>query len=203
MSVFSEFEVAAHRQPDHQVNSLFVSRWSPRAMSGEKVSSSELNALFEAARWAPSCYNAQPWRFIYAQRDTAHWEKFNNLLVEFNQSWCANAAALVVVTSAKQFEWGEDNPTHSYDTGAAWQNLSLQAVEMGLVVHGMAGFDYEKARADLNIPDDQKVEAMFAVGYPAPLASLPEDLQKEESPSDRKPITEFIFEGAYSPSMAE
>src|SRR2546428_3615641 len=135
-----------HRKPDHPIDLLFIRRWSPRAMSGEPLSEKEFLTLFEAARWAPSTYNEQEWRFLYARRDTPHWFTFFDLLVEGNQAWCKNAAVLVVVLAHKVFaKNGKPNPVHLFDCGSAWENVALQATAMGLVAHGMQGFDFEKA----------------------------------------------------------
>ena len=186
------------RKADYPIDSVFLDRWSPRAMSGEPITEEELFTLFEAARWAPSSFNNQSWRFLYARRDTAHWPLFLSLLVEFNQSWAKNAAALIVFVSKTTFDHnGEPAITHSFDTGAAWENLALQGTLKGLVVHGMQGFDYEKARTALNIPEGFNVEAMAVVGKPGPKEDLPERLQERETPSDRRKITETAFEGPY------
>lgn len=185
------------RKADYSVDKIFINRWSPRAMSGEHISDEELYTLFEAARWAPSEYNNQPWRFIYAKRETFFWEKFFNFLVPFNQSWCKNAAALVVLISKKTLDSGKSSQTHSFDAGAAWQSLALQGSIMGLVVHGMAGFDYAKVKQELGIPDEYSVEVMIAVGRPADKVVLPEDLRHYERPSDRKPLKQLIFEGSF------
>jgi len=186
------------RKADHPIDKIFLDRWSPRSMSGEEITDEELMTLFEAARWAPSTYNEQEWRFIYAKRDTPNWERHFNLLAEPNQTWCKNAAVLVCTVSKKTFTRNDKpNPVHTFDSGSAWENLALQASVMGLVAHGMAGFDYEKAKIELNIPDDYKVEMMFAIGKPGKKEDLPEELQKMESPSDRKKVSEFIFEGEF------
>ncbi len=186
------------RKADHPIDTLFLDRWSPRAMSGEAVSEAELMTLFEAARWAPSSYNNQPWRFLYARRDTGNWELFFDLLVEFNQGWASSAAALIVFVSRKTFEHnGEPSVTHSFDTGAAWENLALQGWLKGLVVHGMQGFDYERARTDLSIPEEFQVEAMAAVGRPAKVEDLPAELREREAPSDRRELAQTICEGKF------
>ena len=188
-----------HRAPDHSIEPIFVDRWSPRAMSGEPLDEAELKRLFEAARWAPSTYNEQEWRFLYARRDTPHWPAFFALLVEANQAWCAKAAVLMVVLSHKVFTHnGKPNPVHTFDAGAAFENLALQGAAMGLVVHGMAGFDRDKARATLGVPDDYDVEAMVAVGHPGDPAELPSALQVRETPSGRKDVGEFIREGPFA-----
>ena len=167
-------------------------------MSGESISQDELNVLFEAARWAPSAGNTHPWRILFAHRDSEHWSLFFGLLVERNQVWCRNAAVLLLFISRKTNEQtGRALITHSYDTGAAWENLALQGTLKGLVVHGMAGFDYARAKTTLNIPDDFRVEAMAAVGKPGPISVLPEDFQARESPNTRRSINELVFEGQY------
>jgi nitroreductase len=185
-------------ETEHPVDELFLDRWSPRALSGEAISEEELMTLFEAARWAPSSYNNQPWRILYARRDTEHWDVFFNLLVEGNRNWAKDAAALLLFVSKETFDFnGKPYPTHSFDTGAAWENLALQATKLGLVTHGMQGFDYERARAELNIPEGFRVEAMVAVGHPGDPASLPERLRVREAPSGRKALSEIISEGTF------
>jgi nitroreductase len=188
-----------HRKADHSIEPLFLRRWSPRAMTGEAVSPADLNRLFEAARWAPSTYNEQEWRFLYAHRDTPHWTTFFDLLTEANQAWCKNAGVLLVVLSHKVFTRnGKPNPVHTFDTGAAFENLALQGSMMDLVVHGMAGFDREKARAALSVPDDYAVEAMVAIGHPGDPDALPEALREREVPTGRMPISEFTREGPFA-----
>lgn len=188
-----------NRQPEAiGVDSLFLERWSPRAMSGQMVSDDELKALFEAARWAPSCFNEQPWRFVYAKKGTSQWDIFMDFLVPFNQEWCANGSVLCVMISKKNFTHnGNPNDCHSFDMGAAWENLALQGHMKGLVVHGMGGFDYEKVRSVLNIPDDFQVEAMCVIGKPADRKVLSKDLQAMEKPSDRKALHGIISEGTF------
>jgi nitroreductase len=187
-----------YRTAEHPIEPLFVERWSPRAMSGEPLSEGELLTLFEAARWAPSTYNEQEWRFLYARRDTPQWPAFFNLLVEGNQTWCERAALLCVVLAHKVFSRnGKPNPVHLFDSGCAFENLALQGTAMGLVVHGMQGFDYDQARSTLSVPDDFAVAAMFAVGRPGDPDKLPESLRGREIPSDRKPVGEIACEGPF------
>jgi nitroreductase len=186
------------RKADHPIGTLFIDRWSPRAMSGQAISQAELMVLFEAARWAPSSYNNQPWRILYAHRDTEQWPWFFDLLVEFNQGWARNAGALLLFISKTTFDMsGEPSVTHSFDTGAAWENLALQGWLKGLVVHGMQGFDYERARTDLNVPEDYRVEAMVAVGKPGSIDTLPPGLRDRESPGDRRKLDQTICEGKF------
>jgi nitroreductase len=186
------------RRADHPIELVILDRWSPRAMSGDNIEEGELLRLFEAARWAPSSFNAQQWRALYARRATEHWPTFLNFLVEANKLWAQNAAALVVFISRRTFDYnGEASITHSYDCGAAWENFALQGFSQGLVVHGMQGFDYERARTELKIPDEFQVEAMAAVGKPGDPATLPEKLRAKESPNDRRKLAESICEGPF------
>lgn len=187
-----------HRTADHPIESLFLKRWSPRAMNGTALDQSDLNQLLEAARWAPSSYNEQEWRFLYAHRDSEHWSTFFNLLMEANQAWCQHAGVLVLVISAKTFQKnGKPNRVHSLDTGMAVQNFLLQAGSMGLVAHAMAGFNTSQAPQALRIPDDFDVECMIAVGHPGDIEVLPENYQSLEVPSGRKPIAEISVEGPF------
>jgi len=191
-------EIEKNRKPEYAISHLILSRWSPRAMSGDKITDEELMALFEAARWAPSSYNNQPWRFIYAKRNTDHWNRLFNLMVEFNQSWAKNAAVLIVIISKKTFDHNnQPSITHSFDTGAAWENLALQAESMGLAAHGMQGFDYEKAKKELGIPDSYNVEAMVAIGKIGRKEDLSKELQEREVPSGRKPLKDLIMGGKF------
>ena len=184
------------RKTDYPIESIMIERWSPRAMSGKAVSDEELFTLFEAARWAASSFNAQPWRFVYAKRETQEWKTFFDWLVDFNKSWAQNAGALILVLSYKYFPHNHEfNPTHGFDTGAAWQNMALQASKMGLVAHGMGGFDYGRARKDLAISDDFDIHMMIAIGKPGDVSVLPAELRSREEPSIRNPIKSFAFEG--------
>jgi nitroreductase len=186
------------RQADHPIDPLFLDRWSPRAMSGEEIPEEELMVLFEAARWAPSSYNNQPWRILFARRGSEQWPLFFDLLMETNKVWANNAAALLLFVSKTTFDHnGKPYPTHSYDTGAAWQNLALQGYLKGYVVHGMQGFDYERARVTLQIPEGFRVEAMAAVGRPGVKNVLPEALQQREIPNDRRKLNQTICEGPF------
>lgn len=190
--------MSTSRQSSYPVQPFILHRTSARAMSGETLSDEQLMSLFEAARWAPSSYNNQPWRFIFAKRESEHWEKFFGLMVEFNQSWAHRAAALVVIISKKTFDFnGQTCRTHSFDTGAAWENLALEASAQGLVAHGMEGFDYERARSELSVPQDHQIEAMVAIGKSGKVEDLPTDLQAKETPSDRRPLAEILMEGSF------
>jgi nitroreductase len=193
-----ELEIERSRKSTYPINPLILNRWSSRAMTGEDLDNEEIMSLFEAARWAPSSYNNQPWRFIYAKRNTEHWERLFNLLADGNKTWAKNSALLVVVISRKNFEHNEKPArTHEFDAGSAWENLALEAFSRGLVAHGMQGFDYDKARIDLEIPDGFEVMAMIAVGKEGLRESLPAELQVKEKLTDRKPLKDIIMEGIY------
>ena len=186
------------RRADHPIDKLFLDRWSSRAMTGARMAQDDLLTLFEAARWAPSSYNNQPWRMLYAHRESEHWRTFFELMVEGNQAWAKNASVLIVFISKTTFDFnGKPSLTHRYDTGAAWENFALQGSLKGYVVHGMQGFDYERARTALQIPDEFTVEAMAAVGFPADPGVLPEKLASREGPSDRRKLEQTICEGPF------
>lgn len=187
------------RRAGYPIEPLFIERWSSRAMSGKALSEAELMALFEAARWAPSCGNFQPWRFLYARRDTDFWPAFFDLLKPSNQAWASRAGALVLVISRTNYDGdGRACVTHSYDSGAAWQNLALQAWLHKLVAHGIGGFDYERARRVLRIPAAYAVEAMVVLGHPGDPAELSDALRQREHPNDRRPLLHTVCEGPFS-----
>lgn len=191
-------DIKEYRKEEYGVDPVFVNRWSPRAMSAEEIGKDELMRLFEAARWAPSSYNNQPWRFLYAMRGTKNWDTFFDLLVEANRAWAKNAAVLIVIVSKKTFDHnGKPARTHSFDAGAAWLSLALQGSISSLVVHGMQGFDYDRAKEALNIGDEFQVEAMAAVGRRGKKEELPEKAREMEYPSGRKELSEIVFEGAF------
>jgi nitroreductase len=176
---------------------LFRNRWSPRAMTGQPIDQDVLMGLFEAAHWAPSSGNNQPWRFLYAHRDTPAWQTYFDLLAPGNQRWCVNAAVLLVVVSRTTRDDGKPARTHAYDTGAAWGMLALEGSLRGMVVHGMAGFDYDQAAASLGVPDGFVVQAMAAIGILADKTVLPPDQQEREKPSGRKDLNKLIAEGSF------
>ncbi len=193
---------ANSRAADHPIDPIFLERWSPRAFTGEEISEHTLRTMFEAARWAPSSYNSQPWRFLYARRDNAHWDKFLGLLNPFNQSWAKTASAIVFVVSSETMTVpGKDTPvpsySHSFDAGAAWGYLALQAAFMGWQAHGMAGIEYDRIYTELKVPAGFRVECGVAIGRQGPKTMLVEALQAREAPSPRKPLKEIVFEGGF------
>jgi nitroreductase len=189
------------RSSDYDIEDIFLKRYSPRAMSGVAITKEELMTLFEAARWAPSASNNQSWRFLYAIRETPDFELFLSYLNESNQIWCKNSGALVIILSKKTFDDGKPNPTHSFETGSAWENFALQGAVMNLVVHGMAGYNKEMLRESLGVPEDYEIELMVTVGYPGDKETLPEKLQSREAPSTRKELDQIVFEGKVGTSQ--
>jgi nitroreductase len=177
------------------VEDLIRRRWSPRAFADKEVSSAVLKSLFEAARWAASSFNEQPWRFLVGRRGDETYKKIFNALVEFNQSWVKSAPVLVLSVAKKTFtEKGTPNRFGLHDTGAANAHFALQATANGLHTHSMAGFDHEQVRSSFAIPADYEIGAVTAIGYLGHPASLPDHMRKmEESPRQRKPLEAFVF----------
>ncbi len=185
------------------VDSLFLERWSPRAFDSSAVPQDDLDTIFDAARWAPSAFNYQPWRFLYAHRDSADWSRFLALLAPFNQSWVQNAGVIVFILSdtlmaAPGSDDFKPSHSHSFDAGAAWALLALQATRLGYHTHGMTGVDFDKARTELAVPERFRIEAAVAIGRQGDKAMLPEALQAREEPSDRKPIEAFAHSGNFA-----
>lgn len=188
------------RIADHPIEPLFLDRWSPRSFSGEPVPDAVLASAFEAARWAPSAFNAQPWRFIVSKPGAALWPGFVSLLVPRNQRWAARASALIVVASAREIDRNGvagPNNSHSFDAGAAWANFSHQALLLGWHSHGIGGFDRDAARSLLAIPDSYAIEAMIAIGRRAGIEDLHEDFHAQEKPSGRQPLSDIVFQGRF------
>jgi nitroreductase len=197
--------VAAHRTADHPIDPIILERWSPRAFDQSAVTTDELFTLFEAARWAPSAFNSQPWRFVYALRDTPEWEQLLSALLPFNAAWAQHASALVFILSDTLFTPpGKTEPqpatTASFDTGAAWGVLALQATRLGLHLHAMAGFDRDRAAEVLHSSARHHIEAAVAIGRIGDADSLPEALRAREFPSPRKPLSEIAFHGILPPA---
>jgi len=193
--------IADFRKPEQSdVDPLFVRRWSPRAMSGEDIPDQTLKTLFEAARWAPSSNNNQPWRFIYAHRMSPDWDRIFDLMTVENQAWTKNAGVLIVVISKTTFDSGKPARTHTFDAGAAWMSFALQGSLMDLVIHGMQGFDYDKAKEVLHVPADYQVEAMIAVGKHGKKEVLPDYQQEREFPKSRKSLADIAMEAVFRPT---
>lgn len=184
------------------INDVIARRWSGRALDPLRpVSREQLTALLEAARWAASCYNDQPWRFLVWDRNTdaASWQKAFDCLGEWNQKWVINAPVLMLSCAGSIFERnGKPSRWGQHDTGAAGQNLYLQAAAMGLIAHPMGGYDKDKARVAFAIPDEYTPMAMIAVGYPGSADGLEEEYRDQETAArTRKPLTECFFDGVW------
>lgn len=193
------------RIADYPIDRQFIERWSPRAFTGEPMPEYDLRTMFEAARWAPSSSNRQPWRFLYALGRTPDFDKFLALLNESNRVWAKHAGALVVLISKTTVPVvGTDkvvpSRTHSFDAGAAWAYLALEALHLGYATHAMAGFDVARTIADLKIPDDYRPEAAIAIGRRGDASLLPEHLREREIPSRRHPQKDFVFAGEFPPA---
>lgn len=192
---------SSSRKPDHPVSQHFVDRWSPRAFTGETIPDATLMRIFEAARWAPSASNLQPWTFLYAKRETPHFDMFLSLLAEGNRPWAKSASALVFLISRKTRLTADarrvPSRSHSLDAGAAWAYLALEASAVGWPAHGMIGVDFDQARDELHVPDDCHIEMAIAIGRRGDRASLPEKLQANEQPNARKPVTEIVIAGPF------
>lgn len=192
-------EAHTSRAPDYEIESLLYERWSPRSMTGERLSEDEFMPLFEAARWAPSSMNRQPWRYRYATRQGDDWEAFLDLLYDGNRRWAQDASLLVLVLSLQRTEDGDSIHDGSFATGASWQNLALEGTRRGLAVHPMLGFDREAARESLDVPEDLRIECVTAVGPKAAESELDEELRDRETASGRKPLSEIVAAGGFDP----
>ena len=194
--------MTTQRIPDYPIETMFLNRWSPRAYDASTMPVTDLLSILEAARWAPSAYNIQPWRFIYSRRDDAHWQNFLTLLDPFNANWARHASALLFVLSDTVMPGGDshaDNLSryHSFDTGAAWAQLALQATSLGYHAHAMAGIHFEQVREKIAVPKRYRIEIAVAIGKRADPSVLPEALQEREFPSQRFSVSEISFAGSF------
>src|SRR5580692_7983125 len=184
---------------DFPVHDLIRHRWSPRAFSDKPVEPAILASLFEAARWAPSSNNEQPWAYLVATKDNAEeFAKMLSVLVDFNAGWARSAPVLILAVSRLKFPNGNPNRNAFYDTGAATMLFSIEATAKGLAVHQMAGFDPAKAKQVFEIPADCEAIAAIALGYSGDPKSLPQPLHDREiAPRTRKPLREFVMSGRW------
>ena len=183
----------------YSIHDLLRQRWSPRAFDERRIEPEKLRSLFEAARWAPSSNNGQPWRFLVAVKENkAEYDRLFNCLVEGNQQWASRAPVLLLSVATLQFEDGSMNRHALHDTGMAAENLVIQATALGLVAHLMAGFRIDQARADCQIPEGYEPVAMIAIGYPGDPAQLSDRLRaREVQPRVRKSVTEFVYSATW------
>jgi nitroreductase len=184
------------RTTDTKLDPVLLHRWSPRAFDASTVPHEDLAAIIDAARWAPSAMNYQPWRFLYAERGDENWDRFLSLLLPGNSVWAQNASVLFFVLSERVM--GErPSYTHSFDAGAAWALLAVQAAKLGYHTHGMAGVDFARAAQELGVPETFKIDAAIALGRIADPSILSETLQAREVPSGRKPREEIAYPGNF------
>ncbi len=184
----------------HPIHELLRRRWSPLAFSEQRVEAETLRSLLEAARWAPSSFNEQPWSFIIATKDEpAEFERLLGCLIEFNQQWARKAPVLMLTVASLKFARNQKDNRHAFhDVGLAAANLVVQATSLGLAVHQMAGILPDKAREVYGIPEGYEVVAGIALGYPGDAAKLDEKLRRrEQAPRSRKPLVEFVFTGRW------
>lgn len=192
-------DVEPYRHADHPVEPALLNRWSPRAFSSEPIPEEILMSVFEAARWAASSFNEQPWRFLIA-RTGADRKTFLEFLAPFNRTWAQAAPVLVLIVTKKTFSHdGTPNRVCEFDAGTCSGYMTLEATLKGLVSHGMAGFDRDKARELLHIPADFEPLAVYAIGKQGDKATLSPELQARETPSGRRPVAESIMEGGFRP----
>ncbi len=187
-----------NRKAEAPAHEQFLNRWSPRAFSNQAVSAEQLASMFEAARWAPSCFNAQPWIFVYGNQGEDH-QRILDLLMEGNQSWAKKAPVLGIVFAERNFARNQKpNRWGAFDSGAACMSLSLQANHLGLVTHFMSGFHADKTYQALQVPEEQyEAMAAFAIGYAGQTDDLPAELREREVPSDRKPLVQVAYAGRF------
>ncbi|MDR3353297.1 MAG: nitroreductase family protein [Zoogloeaceae bacterium] len=191
------------RPLERGIDPIFINRWSPRAFDESGISESELLQFLEAARWAPSAYNAQPWRFVYARRGTAHWQPFLDLLVPYNRDWAQRASAIVFVLAAQKFTpegaaEAIETGYAAYDTGAAVAYLTLQASISGWHSHIIAGFDRDAAKTLLKIPEGYAFESAVVIGRQGDPSTLPPALQERETPTPRASLEQLVAEGVFT-----
>lgn len=188
------------RKAEYPISPFFLFRWSPRAFLDKQVPDEELFSLFEAARWAPSGGNIQPWKYIIARTQEDR-EKFFTFINPSNRTWCEKAPVLAVLLSNKLRSSGNPNRNHAFDTGASWGYLALEASQRGLFAHAMGGFDPELARETLSVPEEYDILVVIAIGYHGDVHLLSENDQEREIPSNRRPIQESMFEGGFGDSV--
>jgi len=181
------------RQFKYNIMQEIKDRWSPRAFSTEKIPEEDLQAIMEAASYAPSCFNEQPWRFLLASEDK-ELEIMHSLLTEKNYRWAKNAPVLILVIAHRYFAYNnKENRWHQFDSGTAWGYLSLEAQKRGFITHGMGGFRRKKTRETLNISEDYEIIAVIAVGKMGNKENLEDEFKKEESPNTRRPLEDSAW----------
>lgn len=185
--------------PDHPIHDLIANRWSPYAFDERPVEQEKLQSCLEAARWAASSFNEQPWSFIVARRESqTSFSTMLECLADANQAWAARAGVLMLTIAARLFsENGKPNRTAEHDVGLAIGNLSIQATSLGLAVHQMAGVDLSKARQVYSIPESHDPLTVVAIGYTAARGEDRQFAERDLAPRSRKPLREFVFTDAW------
>lgn len=196
------FDMTKTRSSTHPVNPLFLNRWSPRSYEAKFMPENDVLTMLEAARWAPSANNIQPWRFIYSMRSDAQWDEFVSLLDPFNASWAKEASALVILISdtqvdAKEGQNSKQSHYNSFDAGAAWAQMALQATHMGYSAHAMAGIHKDDIQTSLQIPERYKIEIAIAIGRKGQPEQLHDHLRSRELPSNRLSLDAITFKGVF------
>ncbi len=186
------------RTPDAAVNPMFLDRWSPRAFDPTPIPEEDVATIFEAARWAPSCFNEQPWMFVYGTSEEER-KTFIEILTEKNRIWASNAPILAILFARRTFaHGGRPNRWAGHDCGAAWVSLAFQARMMGLYAHGMAGFSQARAYELLNVPEeDYEAMTAIAIGAYGDGDALPPEVKENEQPNNRKPLSEVAVKGKF------
>ncbi|TDQ42869.1 nitroreductase family protein [Aureibacillus halotolerans] len=195
-SLENHVDVSSFRTSEHGIEDIFLNRWSSRSYSSETISDRELHAVLEAANWAPSSNNIQPWRFFVA-KDEEQLTLYRSFLHEFNLSWAGKAPVLLLIASDSQRANGNPNGAHAFDAGAAWAYLALQASALGLAAHAMGGFDRDKAKKELGLPDSYEPHIIVSLGYRSHKEDLPEALREREVPNTRNPLSDVVTFGQY------
>ncbi|MEM7318887.1 MAG: nitroreductase family protein [Pseudomonadota bacterium] len=190
------------RTADHPIEPLFLKRWSSRAYDAAPMPHKDLLTVLEAGRWAPSAFNIQPWRFLYAHRTDTHWPAFLSVLNEENRQWASAASALIFLISDTVMPADIDRPKkrsnyNSFDAGAAWMQIALQATAIGYAAHAMAGLDFERAPDILGLPNRFRLEIGITLGFAGDADQLPRDLKRREVPSGRFPLDEISCSGPF------
>lgn len=186
--------------PDHSIHPLISNRWSPRAFDGQSLSHDQMNQLFEAMRWAPSSFNEQPWKVIYAIRsEKENFNKVLSTLVEWNQNWAKTAGALMITVAKDNFDLdGSENKHAWHDIGLAIGNLSFQATHMGIYLHQMGGIEREQIKSTFEIPDGYTPVTGIALGHPGDILQIPEEIQDDEMKAqERKKVNSFAFNAEF------
>lgn len=194
-SEIQETQMQKKANSEHEIHPLLAHRWSPRVFADKEVEPEKLNQIFEAARWAASSNNGQPWRFMFAKKGSEAYDEIFDHLSGFNKKWCAHAPVLMLTAYKKQFDNGTENFHAPHDLGLAMGNLSIQAQHLGLAVHSMAGLNWQKAHETYNVPEGYHITTAVAIGYyGGDVSALPDDLEKSET-AERKRISQKKFVG--------